>query len=50
MPGEGDSGRAVSASMCGQCGEPCFEEREVKAIQRMLERLDKQATGLASVA
>jgi len=41
---------AVPAWVCGQCGEPYFEEREVKTIQRLLLQLDKQAANLASVA
>ncbi len=41
---------AVPAWVCGQCGEPYFEEREVKTIQRLLNQLDKQTTTLASVA
>lgn len=41
---------AVPAWVCGQCGEPYFEEHEVKAIQRFLLQLDKQTAELASVA
>lgn len=41
---------AVPAWVCGQCGEPHFEEREVETIQRLLLQLDKQATNLAPVA
>ena len=41
---------SVPAWVCGQCGEPYFEEREVKAIQRLLQQLDQQTSGLASVA
>jgi YgiT-type zinc finger domain-containing protein len=41
---------AVPAWVCGQCGEPWFEEREVKTIQNLLTQLDEQATSLASVA
>ena len=41
---------AVPAWVCGQCGEPYFEEREVQTIQRLLSQLDKQTVGLASVA
>ena len=41
---------AVPAWVCGQCGEPYFEEREVRTIQRLLSQLDKQTAGLASVA
>jgi YgiT-type zinc finger domain-containing protein len=41
---------AARAWVCGQCGEPYFEEREVRAIQRLLLQLDKQAASLAPVA
>ncbi len=41
---------AVPAWVCGQCGEPYFEEREVRTIQRLLSQLDRQTAGLASVA
>ena len=33
---------AVPAWICGQCGEPCFEEREVDAIQGAVRALDEQ--------
>ncbi|MGI8742351.1 MAG: YgiT-type zinc finger protein [Bryobacteraceae bacterium] len=41
---------AVPAWVCGQCGEPYFEEREVKTIQRLLLQLDRQTANLVSVA
>ena len=41
---------SVPAWVCGQCGEPYFEEREVKTIQGLLVELDKKATRFASVA
>ncbi len=41
---------AVPAWICMQCGEPLFEEREVRAIQRLLNQIDKQTGNLASVA
>ncbi len=41
---------AVPAWVCGQCGEPYFEEREVRMIQRLLSQLDRQMVNLASVA
>jgi len=41
---------AVPAWVCGQCGAPYFEAREVKTIQRLLTQLDKNTTSLASVA
>ena len=41
---------AVPAWVCSQCGEPYFEEAEVKTIQRLLLQLDRQTANLASVA
>jgi YgiT-type zinc finger domain-containing protein len=41
---------AVPAWVCGQCGEPYFEEHEVKTTQRLLLQLDRQTANLASVA
>ena len=41
---------AIPAWVCGQCGEPYFEAQEVKLIQRLLQRLDKETANLASVA
>ena len=32
---------AVPAWVCGQCGEPYFEEREVEAIQGAIRALDE---------
>ncbi|MCF7810079.1 YgiT-type zinc finger protein [bacterium] len=32
----------VPAWVCGQCGEPYFEEAEVEAIQSTLAELDKK--------
>ena len=40
----------VPAWVCGQCGEPYFEAREVEGIQRLLTQLDQHARSLASVA
>jgi YgiT-type zinc finger domain-containing protein len=40
----------VPAWVCSQCGEPYFEEREVKTIQQLLLQIDKRAANLASVA
>ena len=37
---------AVPAWICGQCGEPYFEEREVDAIQGAIRDLDEQARQL----
>ena len=39
---------SVPAWVCGQCGEPYFEECEVKSIQ-LLSQLDKQTANMASV-
>jgi YgiT-type zinc finger domain-containing protein len=39
---------AVPAWVCGQCGEPYFEEHDVKAIQRLLHQLDRQTANLAA--
>ena len=41
---------SVPAWVCVQCGEPYFEEREVRTIQRLLIQLDKQSANLAGVA
>lgn len=41
---------SVPAWVCEQCGEPLFDEAEVRIIQEMLNRLDSEATHLASVA
>jgi YgiT-type zinc finger domain-containing protein len=41
---------AVPAWVCTQCGEPLFEEQQVKTIQRLLTKIDKQAGELATVA
>ena len=32
---------AVPAWVCAQCGEPYFEERELRTIQRLLTQLDR---------
>jgi len=37
---------AVPAWVCTQCGEAYFEAREVEAIQRALESLDRQSEAL----
>lgn len=36
----------VPAWVCGQCGEPYFEEREVDAIQGAIRALDEQSRQL----
>jgi hypothetical protein len=41
---------AVPAWICSQYGEPLFEEREVRTIQRLLTQIGKQTGNLASVA
>jgi hypothetical protein len=38
----------VPAWVCGQRGEPYFEEHEVKTIQRLLLQLDRQTANLAA--
>ena len=38
---------SVSAWICGQCGEPFFEEREVDAVQGAIQTLDEQTRGFA---
>ena len=39
---------AVSAWICGQCGEPYFEEQVVDAIQGVVRSLDQQTRQLAA--
>ncbi len=39
---------SVPAWVCGQCGEPYFEEREVDALQAAIRSLDKQARQLVA--
>ena len=39
---------SVPAWVCGQCGEPFFEEREVDAIQGAIRTLDEQTRQLAA--
>ena len=41
---------SVPAWVCGQCGEPYFEERGAKTIQGLLLQLDKRTATLASGA
>ena len=40
---------AVPAWVCAQCGEACFEEAQVSAIQRMLQAVEEQSLKLAAV-
>ena len=39
---------SVPAWICGQCGEPFFEEREVDAVQGAIRILDEQMRGIAT--
>ena len=39
---------SVPAWICGQCGEPFFEEREVDAVQGAIQTLDEQTRGFAA--
>ena len=32
----------IPAWVCGQCGEECFEEKEVDAIQELLKAVEKK--------
>ncbi|MCX7012135.1 MAG: YgiT-type zinc finger protein [Candidatus Sumerlaeota bacterium] len=38
---------AVPAWICGQCGEAYFKEREVDAIQDLVESLEQKSRALA---
>lgn len=39
---------AIPAWVCGQCGEPYFESREVELIQEALRALDRENEKLAA--
>ena len=39
----------VPAWVCEQCGEPYFEEKEVNAIQALVEALEEKAEALTAV-
>ena len=41
---------AVPAWVCQQCGEACFEEREVDAIQGIVRSVESQVEALATTA
>ncbi|MBI1927637.1 YgiT-type zinc finger protein [Candidatus Poribacteria bacterium] len=41
---------AAPAWVCDQCGEPMFDEEDVKAIQRLIAFLDEQVNALATAA
>ena len=36
----------VPAWICGQCGEPYFEENEVKAIQELISSVDEKSQAI----
>ena len=38
----------VQAWVCGQCGEPCFEERQVAGIQGVIRALDEHTRQLVA--
>jgi YgiT-type zinc finger domain-containing protein len=38
----------VPAWVCEQCGESCFEEKEVVAIQALVKALEEKADALAA--
>ena len=39
---------SVPAWLCGQCGKPFFEEREVDTIQGAIQTLDEQTRRIAA--
>jgi len=39
---------AVPAWVCRQCGEPYFEEREVDAIQNLIQSVEQNAKRIAA--
>ena len=41
---------AVPAWVCGQCGEPYFEAREVDLIQKALKALEHESSGLTATS
>ncbi len=41
---------AVPAWICGQCGEPCFEAREVEIMQEAARALDRHHHSLLAEA
>jgi len=41
---------ALPAWVCSQCGEPYFEQREVKAIQNVIQSIDSHVPALAKSA
>ena len=40
----------VPAWVCGQCGEACFEEKEVDAIQKLIAAIEQELPALAPTA
>ena len=40
----------VPAWVCPQCGESCFEEKEVESIQALIKAVELQAGNLAETA
>jgi len=41
---------AVPAWVCEQCGQPCFEEKEVDAIQDLVASIEERVVALATLA
>jgi YgiT-type zinc finger domain-containing protein len=42
--------KEVPAHVCRQCGEKYFEEKEVDAIQQMLEKLEENLKAISKAA
>jgi len=42
--------KEVPAYVCKQCGEKYFEERDVAAIQKMLEKLEENLKAISKAA
>ena len=42
--------KEVPAYVCEQCGEKYFEERDVAAIQKMLEKLEENLKAISKAA
>lgn len=40
----------VAGWVCSQCGEACFDEAQVAALQQMIQRVDEEAKRLAVCA
>jgi hypothetical protein len=41
---------AVPAWVCGQCGEAYFEEKEVDAVQKLIDAIEQEIQALAPIA